>query len=121
MASVLGHQTADEGGLPDRYKAVTGAGGGKAVEQRVHEEHPAIGRHRNVMNVEIAGEVGEPWNKEPVRAVRSPLARFKRIAQLQDLCFCGKPHVGTLRGQPKTATHVPIEDPEGFIGSCAEK
>ena len=82
VAAVLRRELGDEGRPIERHEAVAVADRGEAAEQRVDEQQPAVGVDREVVDVEIAGDVAQPRHVEPVVALVE-LARGKRVLERQ--------------------------------------
>ena len=70
MAAVLGREPGDEGRLPERLEAVRLAGRRDAGEQRVGEDDAAVAVEGEVVDVEVAGVMGELRHDRPHRSRR---------------------------------------------------
>ena len=84
VAAVLGGQLGDERRPIERHEAVAVADRGEAAEQRVDEQQPPVGVDRQIVDVEVAGDVALPRHVEPVMALVE-LARGERVLEPPDL------------------------------------
>ena len=66
MTPVFGHEAADEGGPPERAKAVAVVYGGNAIEQRVDEDRPVVVTDDHVMDVKVARDPRRMGGKDGV-------------------------------------------------------
>ncbi len=109
MAAVLRRQFADERRRPQRAEARPLADRGDAAEQGVDEQRPAVAVDGDVVDVEIAGGVGDPGHVEAIGAVVDP-PRRQRVLEPPQLVERAHPQRIPGRAQPHAARERAFED-----------
>ena len=120
VAAVLGRQPRDEARMPDRRKTVRGARPRQAGEQRVDEDGVAGGVERDVVHVDVAGDVAHLRDVEAVEAVVR-LPGLQHVLEAPELIERAHPQRLAISAEPHAPLERALEDGKAPVGLEAEE
>ncbi len=120
MAAVLGGELGDEGRLPEHAESVRGRERGEAGEQRVDEHDAPVAHHADVVDVEVAGGVGDARHVVAVRGV-GRLVGAEDVLEAPDLEQGGDDETLRIGPQPHGAREIALVEGDALLRVDADE